>query len=184
VAELEQAAFLNDLPGESPTGFSRLYYGAEFCFWRLPSIEKTLASRAWARRIGWAYTLVTPVLGEAERRQLDSFFKAVLPELTAGDEILISDWGALELVRSVRDDLTVILGRTLSGQKRGPRILDSVVQEGAQLREVGKAPSADGAFPGWTGWTCRILSASSAAVWPPIPCLRTSRSLYRLPLLE
>jgi hypothetical protein len=124
VAELEQAAFLNDLPAESPTGFSRLYYGAEFCFWRLPSIEKTLASRAWAHLSDWAYTLVTPVLSEAERQQLDSFFKTVLPELTAGDEILISDWGALELVRSVRDDLTVILGRTLSGQKRGPRILD------------------------------------------------------------
>jgi hypothetical protein len=124
VAELEQAAFLNDLPVESPTGFSRLYYGAEFCFWRLPSIEKTLASRAWSRRVDWAYTLVTPVLGEAERQQLDGFFKAVLPELTAGDEVLISDWGALELVRSVRDDLTVILGRALSGQKRGPRILD------------------------------------------------------------
>ncbi len=124
MAELEQAAFLKDLPGEPPAGFSRLYYGAEFCFWRLPSIENTLASRAWARRVDWAYTLVTPVLGEAERQQLDSFFKAVLPELTAGDEILISDWGALELVRSVRDDLTVILGRTLSGQKRGPRLLD------------------------------------------------------------
>jgi hypothetical protein len=124
VAEPEQAAFLNDLPGESPTGFSRLYYGAEFCFWRLPSIEKTLASIAWARRANWTYTLVTPVLGEAERRQLDSFFKVVLPEMTAGDEVLISDWGALELVRSVRVDLTVILGRTLSGQKRGPRILD------------------------------------------------------------
>ncbi len=124
MAELEQAAFLNDLPVESPTGFSRLYYGAEFCFWRLSSIEKTLASRAWSRRVDWAYTLVTPVLGEAERQQLDGFFKAVLPELTAGDEVLISDWGALELVRSVRDDLTVILGRALSGQKRGPRILD------------------------------------------------------------
>lgn len=124
MAELEQAVFLNDLPGESPAGFSRLYYGAEFCFWRLPSIEKTLASRAWARRVDWDYTLVTPVLGEAERQQLASFFKTVLPELTAGDEVLISDWGALELIRSVRDDLTVILGRTLSGQKRGPRILD------------------------------------------------------------
>ena len=124
MAELEQAAFLNDLPVESLTGFSRLYYGAEFCFWRLPSVERTLASRAWAHRAAWAYTLVTPVLGEAERQLLDSFFKAVLPELTAGDEVLISDWGTLELVRSVRDDLTVILGRALSGQKRGPRILD------------------------------------------------------------
>ena len=133
MAELEQAAFLYDLPEEPPTGFSRLYYGAEFCFWRLPSVEKTLASRAWARRVDWAYTLVTPVLGEAERRQLDNYFKTVLPELACGDEVLISDWGALELLRSVRDDLTVILGRALSGQKRGPRILEMTL--GAEQSE-------------------------------------------------
>jgi hypothetical protein len=34
----------------------------------------------------------------------------VLPKLEAGDTILISDWGALELVRAVRDDLVIILG--------------------------------------------------------------------------
>lgn len=124
MADLEQATFLIELPEEPPAGFCRLYYGAEFCFWRLPSVEKTLASITWSRRAGWAYTLVTPVLSESERQQLDSFLKTVLPELVAGDEVLISDWGAFELVRSVREDLTVILGRTLSGQKRGPRILD------------------------------------------------------------
>lgn len=124
MAELESAAFLNDLPEEPPTGSSRLYFGAEFCFWRLPSVEKILSARVWARQAGWAFTLVTPVLGEAERLQLDKRLKSILPELESGDEVLISDWGALDLVRSVRDDLTVILGRALSGQKRGPRILD------------------------------------------------------------
>lgn len=121
---LEYASFLKDLPAEPPAGCSRLYYGAEFCFWRLPSIEKILAAREWARGAGWCFTLVTPVLGEDERLRLDSLLKKVLPELAAGDEILISDWGALELIRAVRDDLTIILGRSLSGQKRGPRILD------------------------------------------------------------
>ncbi len=124
MAELEYASFLNDLPGEPPAGCSRLYYGAEFCFWRLPSIEKTLVAREWARSAGWNFTLATPVLGEDERLRLDSYLKKVLPELDAGDEVLISDWGALELIRAVRDDLTIILGRALSGQKRGPRILD------------------------------------------------------------
>lgn len=124
MADLEHACFLNDLPGEPPVGSSRLYYGAEFCFGRLPSIDKLLAAREWARKAKWTFTLVTPVLGEDERLRLDDILKKVLPELAAGDEVLISDWGALELVRTVRDDLTIILGRTLSGQKRGPRILD------------------------------------------------------------
>jgi hypothetical protein len=129
VAELEYAAFLNALPEEPPTGCSRLYYGAEFCFWRLPSIEKILSARSWARQAGWAFTLVTPVLGEVERQQLGTLLTKILPDLDAGDEVLISDWGALGLVRAVRDDLTIILGRALSGQKRGPRILDMVLSE-------------------------------------------------------
>jgi hypothetical protein len=126
---LEQACFLNDLPRELPAGCSRLYYGAEFCFWRLPPPEKILAAREWTRNAGWNFTLATPVLGEDERRRLDDILKKVLPELDAGDEVLISDWGALELVRAVRDDLIIILGRTLSGQKRGPRILDMTLTQ-------------------------------------------------------
>jgi hypothetical protein len=124
VAELEHACFLSVLPEETPFGCSRLYYGAEFCFWRLPPGDKILAAKAWARKVGWHFTLATPVLGEDERLRLDQLFKKVLPALDAGDEILISDWGALELIRCVREDLTIILGRALSGQKRGPRILD------------------------------------------------------------
>jgi len=120
----EYAAFLHDLPEQPPAGYSRLYYGAEFCFWRLPSSAKTLVAVEWARSAGWNFTLATPALGEDERVRLDSFLQKVLPELTAGDEVLISDWGALELIRAVRDDLTILLGRVLSGQKRGPRILD------------------------------------------------------------
>ncbi len=124
MAELEYACFLSDLPREPPAGCSRLYYGAEFCFWRLPSSKNILTAKSWARHAGWHFTLVTPVLGEDERQRLNSLLQIILPELDAGDEILISDWGALALVRAVRDDLTIILGRALSGQKRGTRILD------------------------------------------------------------
>jgi hypothetical protein len=95
----------------------------------LPSIKNIVTARAWACNAGWRFTLVTPVLGEDERLRLANILNSVLPELDTGDEILISDWGALELVRAVRDDLTVILGRALSGQKRGPRILDMTLTE-------------------------------------------------------
>ena len=124
MAELEHALFLHDLPGTLPHGFSRLYFGAEFCFWRLPAIETILTARQTAEAAGLDFTLVTPLLGEEERCRLATILQRVLVEFHAGDEVLISDWGALELVRAVRDDLTVILGRALSGQKRGPRILE------------------------------------------------------------
>lgn len=118
----EHAFFLQSLPDEPPLGGSRLYYGTEFCFWRLPAAAQILAARRWAQAARWAFTLVTPVLGEDERRRLQSLLHQILPFLEPGDEVLISDWGALELIRHVRQDLVIILGRTLSGQKRGPRI--------------------------------------------------------------
>jgi len=142
--ETEHACFLNDLPREQPAGCSRLYYGAEFCFWRLPSIDNLLVAREWARKAKWDFTLVTPVLGEDERLRLEDILKKVLPELDAGDEVLISDWGALELVRAVRTDLTVILGRALSGQKRGPRILDmTLTREQAEYFQRGSWHNSD-----------------------------------------
>jgi len=141
---LEHACFLNDLPGEPPVGSSRLYYGAEFCFWRLPPPEKILVAREWTRNAGWSFTLATPVLGEDERLRLNDILKKILPELDAGDEVLISDWGALELVRAVRDDLTIVLGRALSGQKRGPRILDmTLTQEQADYFQRGSWHNRD-----------------------------------------
>jgi hypothetical protein len=124
VASPEQSFFLNDLSAELPEGCSRIYFGAEFCFWRMPPVEQILSAINLAREKSLAFTLVTPVLGEDERQRLANVFADVLPALSSGDEVLISDWGALELVREIRNDLEVILGRTLSGQKRGPRILD------------------------------------------------------------
>jgi len=129
VADLEYAYFLKDCSGELPENCSRIYFGAEFCFWCLQPVKQITKARELARTRGKAFTLVTPVLGEDERQRLAGVFKEVLPGLDSGDEILISDWGALDLVRDVRRDLTLILGRALSGQKRGPRIIDMDLTE-------------------------------------------------------
>jgi len=124
VAKLERALFAAQPPATPPEGFSRLYYGAEFCFWRLPDPIKIRQTIRWCRDAGWPLTLVTPVVGEEERLRLARLLAEVVPLLEAGDELLISDWAALELVRSNSTELPIVLGRALSGQKRGPRILD------------------------------------------------------------
>lgn len=88
----------------------------------MPDREQILAARKRSRDLNINFTLVTPVIGEKEHQRLQELLGEVLPGLSPGDEILISDWGTLELVRNIRSDLTLIVGRTLSGQKRGPRI--------------------------------------------------------------
>ena len=53
----------------------------------------------------------------------------MLPQLDADDEVVVNDLGALALVRAVRPELTLVVGRALSGQKRGPQILDLDLNE-------------------------------------------------------
>jgi len=121
---MERALFLNRLDGALPAGFSRLYFGAEFCPWMLPPLAALRQALEAARSAGIAFTLATPVLIETSLAPLRRLLAEFLPLLGDGDEVLISDLGALELVREVDPQRTVILGRVLSGQKRGPQILD------------------------------------------------------------
>ncbi len=121
---MEQALFLNQLHGPLPEGIDRLYFGAEFCPWTFPAIADIEAAMSAARERGLSFTLATPVLLESFLPILRRTLAAVLPRLDGQDEVLISDWGALEPVRDVTADVRVILGRVLSGQKRGQQILD------------------------------------------------------------
>ncbi len=121
---MENALFLNRLEGTLPEGYSRLYFGSEFCPWALPSAGEILRACDAAHEAGWGFTLATPVFGESFLTSLKALLRQVVPRLGEGDEVLVSDLGALALVRQVDAALPVLLGRALSGQKRGPRILD------------------------------------------------------------
>lgn len=123
-AEPESALFLNRIGGPLPTGYDRLYFGAEFCPWMLPQPAAAVAACRAAHQLGWRFTLATPVLAEPVLPRLRILLAALAAEFGPGDEVLISDWGALEPVRELLPSLPVLLGRALSGQKRGPRILD------------------------------------------------------------
>jgi len=121
---VERALFLHRLPAELPAGTQRLYWGAEFCCWRQPAAAATREALAFARAHGLGFSLVTPVLVETFVPRLEKLLDQTLPELGSGDEVVISDLGAIEAGRSRRPELPLVLGRALSGQKRGPRILD------------------------------------------------------------
>lgn len=121
---MEHALFLNRLDGPLPADYQRLYFGSEFCSWTFPAAAACRAARRAARTAGWAFTLATPVAAEAFLPHLQQTLESLLPELDPQDEILVSDWGTLALLRRLDPTRTVALGRVLSGQKRGPQILD------------------------------------------------------------
>lgn len=120
---MEQALFLSR-PAELTGAYTRLHYGAEFCPWNLSPAHDILAMRRACRDAGWRFSLVTPVVDEAAYTHLLRLLEKVLPELDADDEVVVNDLGSIESVRALRDDLTLVVGRALSGQKRGPQILD------------------------------------------------------------
>lgn len=87
----------------------------------MPTTVELQSLLTWTHARGLTFTLVTPVLVEPMRPRLHDLLATLLPLFAAGDEVVISDWGGLDLVRSVRPDVPIVLGRVLSGQKRDAR---------------------------------------------------------------
>ena len=123
-AEPQRALFLNRLPGEFPAGVQRLYFGAEFCPWAMPAEGAVLDALTLCRHAGLPFTLATPVVTEPFLPRLQRILEKALPLFERGDELLISDLGVIAPAREISPDVQVILGRVLSGQKRGPEILE------------------------------------------------------------
>ena len=119
---IERALFLSCWDGTLPDGYQRLYFGSEFCSWAFPPVEQVEQALGFAHRAGMAFTLATPVLREETLAELRALLVFLQPLLHLGDEVVISDFGALELVRELLPATELVIGRALSGQKRGPRI--------------------------------------------------------------
>lgn len=112
MAEIERCRFLTSeaqLPApEERDALDRLYFGNEFCEFRMPSGE------AIARLVdtGLPLTLVTPVMTRVGLRRLEES----VTRLLAHDnplEIVVNDFGALESLRG-EGGLTLVSGRLLT----------------------------------------------------------------------
>jgi hypothetical protein len=124
VAKPERAVFLAD-ENVVPSGdWSRLYYGAEFCPWRFPSLSTLIRFVEKSHQSGLPVTVATPVLNETFLPHFKTQMTQLLPLLDPLDEVLVSDFGAIRCLRQLSTDVTLIAGRVLSGQKRGARIRD------------------------------------------------------------
>ena len=121
---MERAICLHRLPDTLPEPYQRLYFGSEFCPWRFPDEGQLHQALQACRAAGWSLTLLTPVLWQPFLPTLRARLAALLPLFSASDEVVVSDWGGVRLVREIAPRQTLVLGRALSGQKRGAQILD------------------------------------------------------------
>lgn len=121
---MERAVFLTQADAVPAGDWSRLYYGSEFCSWTFPSDTEIITAIKTARSQDFSITLVTPVVSQLFLPRLRQTLELVIPQLGPDDEIVASDLGTIRVARQLSAEVTLVVGRTLSGQKRGPRILD------------------------------------------------------------
>lgn len=131
MAEVERCIFPAGFGGDLPAEIGRVYLGAEFCCWLLPPARQLVSEMASVHHLGRPVSVVLPVLTESFLPRLQALLSALSPFLQEGDEIVISDWGALAPVRACCPGVKVVAGRTLSGQKRGPQALSFDESSGA-----------------------------------------------------
>jgi hypothetical protein len=115
----ERAVFVPDLD-RLPHGerYDRLYLGSEFCAWRLPGERELRDALAAATRRGMGFSLVTPFLDEPGLARTLALVRA-LPEGPA-TEVVANDLGLLESLRGDGWRGTLVAGRLLTRQRRGP----------------------------------------------------------------
>jgi hypothetical protein len=117
---VERAVFVADIGRLPPPAepYGRLYLGSEFCVRRLPDERGLQEAAATAARRGMAFTLVTPFLDEPGLARTLELVRA-LPAAGA-IEVVANDLGLLEALRQAGWAGTVVAGRLLTRQRRGP----------------------------------------------------------------
>lgn len=117
---MERAVFVAGLDRLPPPGqrYDRLYFGSEFCAWRLPDERELREALAAAADRGLRFSLVTPFLDEPGLTRALALVGA-LPQDPA-TEVVANDLGLIEALREAGWGGTLVAGRLLTRQRRGP----------------------------------------------------------------
>lgn len=100
----------------------RIYFGIEFCERLIPPVEDVDKVIRLARAQKLGFTLVTPYVTEPGLEKLREIFEHLVKGAVKC-EVVFNDWGVFNLLTRY-PDLEPVLGRLLTKQKRGPRLLN------------------------------------------------------------
>jgi hypothetical protein len=103
-------------------GYSRVYYGVEFCERLLPAISDLKRALDFAGDKRLDFTLVTPYLTERGLEKLEGLLE-VLVKTRPDSEVVFNDYGVLRVLCRSYPGLEPVLGRLLNRTKRGPRLM-------------------------------------------------------------
>lgn len=105
-----------------PIKFSRMYFGQEFCEKSLPGAKELEQALILAGQQGMNFTLVTPYVTEGGLEAVKSLLRQLMRAQPQG-EVVVNDWGVLQIMAEDFPTLTPVLGRLLNKLLRDPRML-------------------------------------------------------------
>lgn len=108
--------------------YTRVYYGNEFCERLIPSLQDLSAILGYIRKKELDFSFVTPYVTDIGLGKLELLFE-FLKAQKVNCEVIINDWGILNLINYKYPNLAPVLGRLLSKQKRGPELIKLLKRE-------------------------------------------------------
>lgn len=141
---MEKAVFITKISAlkERLEGYSRVYFGNEFCRKLIPANEELADILDSVLSRSLKFTFVTGFVTDADIDYLQGSLDLISAK-APGSEIVINDWGMLDTVK--KHGLSPVVGRLLTKQRRDPRIMNLLrrMPRGAAecVRSIGGGPS-------------------------------------------
>jgi len=115
--------------------YSRLYYGNEFCERLIPTVRDLKRILSFVKKRGLDFSFVTPYVTNIGLDKLRILFE-LLKDKKVNCEVIINDWGVLNLINRKYPDLAPVLGRLLTKQKRGPTVIRLLERRNSPVRLI------------------------------------------------
>ncbi len=121
--KIEEAIFTNRFE-DINKNFQRIYFGNEFCENLIPTLRQAKSWIDFIKSTNKRLTFVTPFVTNIGIEKL-GYILAFLNK-HENIEVVFNDWGVFKLIRDNYQNLTPVLGRLLSRQRRDPRLNDII----------------------------------------------------------
>ena len=109
-------------------GYNRLYFGNEFCERLIPNTSDLERVLSFVNKNKLDLSLVTPYVTNYGLERLKPLFE-LLKDAGISPEIIINDFGVVNLINCKYPNLVPVLGRLLTKQKRGPGLKKLIKRE-------------------------------------------------------
>ncbi|MFA5114470.1 MAG: hypothetical protein WC469_00185 [Candidatus Omnitrophota bacterium] len=121
---MEKAILINSLSQLRAVNkqYRRIYYGVEFCERLMPTPYDLSKVTDFILRNNLKLSLVTPYVTPRGLENAVALFD-FLNSRRLQPEVIINDWGVLNVLRRKYKNLIPVLGRLLNKQKRGPTLI-------------------------------------------------------------